>query len=121
MRFVFKPGLASTLMTLCVVPAFISLGLWQWHRFEVKNHNQMLLSTQKLSAPLDAQSVQAPLPSRITHITPNAAFPQHNRYFSNRSSHLPPAMKHLGYAFQWFMMALTVLGYYVVINTKRRP
>ncbi len=30
-----------------------------------------------------------------------------------------PAIKHLGYAWQWFMMALTVLIYYVVINTKR--
>ena len=29
-----------------------------------------------------------------------------------------PPIKHLGYAWQWFMMALTVLIYYVVINTS---
>ncbi len=37
-NFSFRPTLWPTVATLIFLPLFISLGLWQWHRAEYKQH-----------------------------------------------------------------------------------
>lgn len=222
-KYQISPGLASTLITLCLVPLFCTLGTWQWQRFVQKNHppiktttqnhelqitgqflnqNTILLDNQmykgqrgyriftpfiqdktnlhdstsaivlvdrgwipqtsnhstlptippiKGKATLQGQRAKPPSPGlkwwgstlTLKHTGPqrvlwldfeqisaalgqpvasfvltlDAGHPMAFVYPPKTSG--TPALKHLGYAVQWFMMALAVLIYYWVINTKR--
>jgi surfeit locus 1 family protein len=47
-RCCFAPGLASTLMVLCVVPLLLFLSYWQWQRFQYKTAHTPTRETRKL-------------------------------------------------------------------------
>lgn len=223
LRCQFSPGLASSLITLCLVPLFCTLGTWQLQRFEYKKHQQknVALSENRLqmsgqflnqksilldnqiykgqagyqvftpfiedthniqdninqmilvdrgwipqgidrsilpsipriegSVTLQGHRTKPPSPglkwwSRSQDIKHDGPQRVLGLDFERLATELgyplapfilelesgnpiafvyPPktsgtaAIKHLGYAFQWFMMALAVLIYYLLINTKR--
>lgn len=49
----FTPGLASTLITLLLIPTFVYLGLWQIHRYEFKSLREDRLVENQDKEPID--------------------------------------------------------------------
>lgn len=53
----FTPGLASTLITLLLIPLFVYLGLWQIHRYEFKSLREVRLIENQDKEPIDFHSL----------------------------------------------------------------
>lgn len=57
-RYRFRPSWLGTLITLCCIPLFIKLGLWQYHKAEQKQALQDSYERYRQAAPV-------PLPSQF--------------------------------------------------------
>lgn len=57
-RWRFNPGFASCIITILLVPIFISLGFWQLGRMEFKNQLQEKLTSQASMIPLSISEIQ---------------------------------------------------------------
>jgi surfeit locus 1 family protein len=61
LRFIFKPTLIGTLLTLLLIPLFIKFGLWQYHKAEQKQVIQAAYNKATVDAafkfPLDVLNV----------------------------------------------------------------
>lgn len=51
-RRFFSPRLWPSLALLVLLPAFVGLGFWQWHKAEAKEAAQALLEARRLEPPL---------------------------------------------------------------------